>query len=408
MKSYTIVNFDFTGNDGLVTVRVRPRVQSQEKKYIATEFQRPSKATDPIFSHQDQSLLKQKDTLIKVKYRCSKTEIASLKRLLKRSFNTKEFQEFYKIYGPKLIEIDFGNIELFNVKGQNQYNIKELQQYDREKQFIRWGIIFSIAQLSKFIETQSIQDQIIALQFYNLLVRERLFTLRILRYYKDDKKRKQFPYTYLYIYDFEDCVEFNVQSFQESQSGQIKAQNIFLPLLKYKFFENQYDNFQFENIIVPFFQNPPDDSQQIQLFFVHFNKSGYKFRGERVVQSENIDKEKKYQCYIFVDFDTTYYNQQRLVNGVQDFANIHNFELTFNDIQFVNLKNQGKCFLEEYVDYIETEFFQQQKGSTEDKMNYIFKQLPKEISKKSFNDILDPSFIIPQNVESIMAQFFGN
>lgn len=54
--------------------------------------------------------------LLKKKYRCPKTDISSLKTLLKRSYNVREFKEFYRIYGPKLIEIDFGLIELFNLK----------------------------------------------------------------------------------------------------------------------------------------------------------------------------------------------------------------------------------------------------------------------------------------------------
>ncbi|CAD8050561.1 unnamed protein product [Paramecium primaurelia] len=405
MNSYKVVSMDFTRTDGQVTVKIRPKVESSEDK--DDDMFKKQKVTDPIAKNQSKQF--QNQNLIRSKYRCSKSDIASLKRLLKRSYNIKEFKEFYKIYGPKLIEIDFGNIELFNVKGLNQYSITELQQFNKEQNFLRWGKLFSINQLSKYNDNSLIQNQIAALQFYNILIRERIFTLRTLRYYKNDKKRKEFPYQYLYIYDLEDCLQFNLQSFQDQASGQIKIQNHGLPQLKYNFFQKQYDNFQFENIIVPFFQVKFDEQKYIQLFFVHFSKSGYKQKQSRIAADgqDKDDQDKLYQCYIFVNFDTSYYSQQQLMNGVQEFAHFHNFELTPQEIQFVNIKSQGKSFTEDYAEYIETEFFLQEKGSINHQMNYIFNQLPKEMAKKHFNDILNDQFIIPKNIESLLEQFFG-
>lgn len=46
-------------------------------------------------------------------------------------------------------------------------------------------------------------------RFYNLLVREKIFTLRNLFYYKNDEQRKAFPYSYLCICDIEDTLLFN-------------------------------------------------------------------------------------------------------------------------------------------------------------------------------------------------------
>ncbi|CAD8067613.1 unnamed protein product [Paramecium sonneborni] len=392
MNKFDIIAYDFNRNDGLVAVTLKPKPQNQEK--IATNIREQEK--------KDLKL-----PLLKEKYRCLKTDIQSLKSLLKRPYNIKEFKEFYRIYGQKLVDIDFGRIELFNLKGKNQFSIDEISQFRRDQSFVRWGKIFQIGQLQTK-SSQQVQEQIVGLQFYNMLVRERLFTFRTLKYYKNDQERKKFPYQFLYTYDLEDCLQFNLQSFQEQASSQIKCQE-YLPILKINFFQKYYDNFQLENIIVPFFQLKYDEQQYLQLFFVHLSKNGYKFKKQWIDKKESpdFDENKKYKCYIFVNYDTTFYTQPQLYNGVAEFASFHNFNIQQTDVAFGNIqRQQSKNFLEFYVDYIETEFFLST-ISLEQKLNDIFSVLPQELSQKPFNDIIDERFMIPGNIQKIMQELFG-
>ncbi|CAD8165984.1 unnamed protein product [Paramecium pentaurelia] len=395
MNTYNVVSFDFTRNDGLVTVKVRPKITNQINTVIISK----------IKNYQ----------LLKEKYRCLKSDIQNLKALLKRSYNVREFREFYRIYGPKLIEIDFGFIELFNLKGENQFSIEEIYQFKKDVNFMRWGKLFTISQLERFKDGSSVQDQIVGLQFYNMLVKERIYTLRTLRYYKNDVERKKFPYQFLYIYDLEDSLQINLSSFQEYLSQiqdeiytKTKMQEQQLPSLKIQFFKKQFQNFQFQNIIAPFLQLKFDEQKLIQLFFIHFNLSGYQIKNYQNSNDDQLEKKEllKYKCYIFVNHDTTFYSYEQLRNGAIEFANIHDFTISNSDILFINIKNQENNFLEEYVKYIESEFFLPE-ISIERQMNYIFNELPKEISKKPFNSILDEKFIIPQNIQNIMKQLSG-
>ncbi|CAK73442.1 unnamed protein product (macronuclear) [Paramecium tetraurelia] len=401
MNSYDVKGFDFTRDDGLVTVRVKQKESNQVPNQVS------NKVPEPI---QKQINVQ----LIKSKYRCLKSDIQSLKTLLKRSYNLREFKEFYRVYGPKLIEIDFGLIELFNVKGENQFSINEIEKFQYGLHFIRWGILFTIAHLQGYKDGSQLKDQIIGLQYYNMLVKERVFTLRTLRYYKNDIERKKFPYQYLFIYDLEDNLKFSLSFFQEYLSNQqdhqiqqIKQQEELLPTMKTQFYQNYFKDFQFTNIIAPFFQVKKEEQEQpqIQLFFIHFSLDGYQFKNYQ--NSNDVSQSnQEYKCYIFVNFDTTFYSQVQLQNGAREFANIHNFIMSNSDIQFINIKNQGNNFLEEYVKYIESEFFLLE-TSIENQMNYIFNELPTELSKVQVNSTINDKFIIPQNVQNVMKQLFG-
>ncbi|CAD8151062.1 unnamed protein product [Paramecium octaurelia] len=406
MYSYDVINFDFTRDDGFVAVRVKPKESNQvpDQRSNQVSNQVPEPIQNPLNVQ-----------LIKPKYRCLKSDVQSLKTLLKRTYNLREFKEFYRVYGPKLIEIDFGLIELFNVKGENQFSIQEIEKFQYGLNFIRWGKLFTIDHLQGYKDGSQINNQIIGLQYYNMLVKERIFTLRTLRYYKNDVERKKFPYQYLYIYDFEDNLQISFSFFQEYLSNQqnyeiqqIKQQKELLPSLKIQFYQKYFKDFQFTHIIAPFFQvkQEEQDQLQIQLFFIHFSLDGYQFKNYSNSSDNQQQRNQSYKCHIFVNFETTFYSQQQLQNGASEFANIHNFIISNSDIQFVNINNQENNFLTEYVKYIESEFFLLE-TSIDSQMNYIFNELPKELSKNQVNSVLNDKFIISQNVQNVMKKLFG-
>ncbi|KAM3131617.1 hypothetical protein pb186bvf_016281 [Paramecium bursaria] len=215
--TFEIKSYDFDRDDGLVEVVIKLKRLHSLK---------PAKKTN--------------DNLVVKKVKASKIDVQILKNILKNPLTIDNVRQFYRIYGYKLIQMDFGQFEMFNIKRQT---------FQRQKEGIRrWGQYFQLG-------TNTFEQIFDSFNFLTILFREILYSQRVSLCCQNDNKRKyEYPFKSLMVFDPIDTLEFSLFQLSDltKKSGQQYNELIKMKLDQFQSVTGNSIAGESLNIIVPF------------------------------------------------------------------------------------------------------------------------------------------------------------